>query len=79
MEEGLYTVRLLFTKLSPPATHGFIPRIRKRKLLEKLKKYGVTEHDVNRARCDDGSYALWIGQGYLLEIRPAKRSRFPPP
>ena len=69
----MYTVRLVFTKLSPPVTHGAIPKIGRKKLLERLEKYGLTERDVDKTKQPDGSYAVWLGGGYLLEIRPIRR------
>lgn len=68
----LYSIKLLYIKLSPPATHGFIPRIRRKKLLEKLAKYGITERDFEGARQDDGSYVFWYGNCYMLLIKPVK-------
>jgi len=71
LKDTLYTTRLLFTKMSPPTIHGVIPRIGKKKLLEKLQKYGITEEDVDRTR-RNGTYAVWVGKDLLLEIRELK-------
>lgn len=65
MKDGIYTTKLYFTKLSPPALHGLIPRIGKRKILEKLSKLGISENDLEET---DNAYYVWLGKDLLLEI-----------
>ena len=73
LENCLYTVKLIFTKLSPPVVHGGISRIGRKKLLEKLKRYGLTERDVDRSKQSDETYTIWLGGGYLLVVKPVER------
>lgn len=68
----LYIVRLWFTKLSPPALHGLIPRIGKKKLLERLKRdYNLSERDLEKFRSEDG-YWIPLGGGWALDIKPVE-------
>ena len=76
LEGGTYSVKLLYTKLSPPTVHGRIPRIGRKKLLEKLGKYGLDERMLDRFKQDDGSYAIPLfGGDYLLIIKLVRRMR----
>ena len=65
MEEGFYKTILLYTKLSPPAIHGVIPKIGRKKILEKLARLGIKENDLKKS--PDGYY-VWIGKDLLLQI-----------
>lgn len=66
MEDGLYTVRVVYTKVSPPEVYAVIPRIGRRKLLEKLKHaYGVEEKDLEK--CENG-YFVWPEKDLYIEI-----------
>jgi len=65
MEDRLYKTVLLYTKLSPPAVQGVIPRIRKKKLLEKLARYNIKESDLNKSSY---GYYVWLEKDLLLEI-----------
>jgi hypothetical protein len=73
MRDALYTVRLYFTKLSPPVLHGLIPRIGKKSILAKLAKYGIYEEDVDETNDGCDNYAVWIGKDLLLEIMPIRK------
>lgn len=71
MKDTIYRTVLLYTKLSPPLVMGVIPRIGRKKLLEKLAKYGVKEEDVDKSEEKaDGkvTYAVWLERDILLEI-----------
>jgi len=71
MKDTLYQTKLSYTKLSPPVVEGVIPKISKKKILEKLSKHGITEADVDKTERKAGekvTYAIWLLKDLLLEI-----------
>ena len=72
IDKKFYKTNLYFTKLSPPANYGCIPKIGREKLLLKLEKEGVSEEELEKCKTKNG-YGVWLNNGLLLEITELKK------
>jgi hypothetical protein len=72
MKDTLYKTVLLYTKLSPPIVEGILPKIGRKKVLEKLAKHNITEQQIDKSeKIENGkvTYSVWLERDLLLEIK----------
>lgn len=67
----LYSVRVLYTKLSPPSLWDWIPRIREDTLMKKLQRSGVTKVEED----EYGNKYAWLFKDVLVVATPVGEAK----